>query len=180
MPYHFEYDWFSPNIPVFEQHLGAYRDTPCKVLEIGTHEGRSTTWLLENILTHFDSRVVCIDMVKQSTLEDNLIASGSPWKVQIKLGRSRDVLPDLPADEYDFAYIDGSHWTCDVLEDAILVFRKIKVGGVIAFDDYLWDDPAFNQHGTPKPAVDAFLACYGHKLEVLENGYQVWVRKLGD
>lgn len=50
----------------------------------------------------------------------------------------------------------------------------------IAFDDYLWDDPQWNQHGTPKPAIDAFLAIYREKLQLLETGWQVWVRKIED
>jgi predicted O-methyltransferase YrrM len=180
MAYKFVYDWFSPNIPVFRRILEPYSGKPCKVLEIGTHEGRSTTWLLENILTHHDSRILCIDILKEEMLEHNLGETGAPWKVELKIGPSRDILTVVPASEYDFAYVDGSHHACDVLEDAVLTFRKVKVGGIIGFDDYLWDDPNFNQHGTPKPAIDAFLACYAHKVEVIENGYQVWIRKLAD
>lgn len=180
MGYHFEYDWFSPNIGVFEKHLARLKRTPCQVLEIGTHEGRSTTWMLENILTHPDARIVAVDLLQQPNLWDNLIESGHPAKVELRIGVSRDILPTLPASAFDFAYIDGSHWPCDVLEDAVLTFRRMKGGGIMAFDDYLWDAPAFNEHGTPKVAVDAFLACYAHKLELLEQGYQVWVRKIGD
>lgn len=180
MGYRFEYDWFSPNIGVFERHLAHLKGTSCRMLEIGTHEGRSTSWLLENILTSLDARIVAVDIMQQPNLWDNLIASGGPYKVELHIGVSRDILPTLPANDFDFAYIDGSHWSCDVLEDAVLTFRRMKVGGIMAFDDYLWDDPAFNEHGTPKVAVDAFLACYAHKLELLEKGYQVWVRKIGE
>lgn len=180
MAYVFEYDWFTANIPLFERHLERYRGTRCRVLEIGTHEGRSATWMLDNILTHPSSSIVCIDLYEQSTLKSNLAQTFGPWKADVRFGYSHEILAGLENAEFDFAYVDGSHHSCDVLEDAVLTFRKVKVGGVIAFDDYQWDDPEFNQHGTPKPAIDAFLAFYSHKIEVLELDSQVWVRKTGD
>lgn len=177
MPYTFTYDWFSGNIPTFERCLGSFKDQPCNAVEIGTHEGRSATWLLTNILTHPDSRLTCLDIVEQPVLEANLVATGSRQKVNVKIGESHDMLETIPTGTLDFAYIDGSHWACDVLEDAILTFRRVRCGGIIGFDDYLWNDPQFNQNGVPKPAIDAFLANFAHKLDILEHGYQVWVRK---
>ena len=180
MSYAFAYDWFSQNIPVFEKCLMEFAGKSCRAIEIGTYEGRSTTWLIDNILTHKGSSILTIDRFKQSVLDANLKATGHNGKIDFRLGMSRDVLRELPDNEFDFAYIDGSHSSCDVLEDAVMVFRRVKEGGVIGFDDYLWDDPQFNEHGTPKPAIDAFLECYKHKLEVLDHGYQVWVRKIAN
>ena len=177
MPYQFSEDWFSSQIPVFEKHLSSFRGRPANFLEIGTYEGRSATWLLDNILTNHGSRLICIDRVQQPSLKANLEATGALSKVAFYAGLSRDGLMKLPANVFDFAYVDGSHSACDVLEDAVLVFRKIKIGGIIAFDDFLWDDPKHNQRGTPKIPIEAFLHCYSHKIEILENGYQVWIRK---
>ena len=87
------------------------------------------------------------------------------------------VLRTLPLDSYDFAYIDGCHATINVLEDAVLAFPLLKAGAIIAFDDYLWDDPKWNQEGQPKEAIDAFLSIYASKIELLHREYQVWVRK---
>jgi predicted O-methyltransferase YrrM len=175
----FQYDWFSVHIPLFERHLLSFKGIKCSFLEIGTYEGRSATRLLENILTNADSKIVCIDLYKQSNLDFNLKETGAESKVDLRIGYSRDIIIQLAGD-YDFVYIDGSHWSCDVLEDAVLAFRKVKIGGIIGFDDYLWDDPLHNQHGTPKIAIDTFLSCYAHKIEVIEHGYQVWLRKLSD
>ncbi len=179
MPYMFNFDWFSGNIPVFEKHLSPLAGQACAMLEIGTHEGRSATWLLDNILTHPDARLTCVDIHQQDNLMANLEATGQRGKVDLILGKSGDVLMNQPRESFDFIYVDGSHWSCDVLEDAVLAFRAAKVGAIIGFDDYLWDDPQYNQHGTPKPAIDAFVACYTHKLEILEDGFQLWVRKTG-
>jgi predicted O-methyltransferase YrrM len=180
MTYQFQYDWFSVHIPLFQRLLGEFAGKPANALEIGTHEGRSATWLLTNILTHPQARLLSIDIFEQHVLRENLREAGAELRADVRIGYSRDVLHSVPPATFDFAYIDGSHWACDVLEDAVTVFRRVKTGGLIGFDDYLWDDPAFNLHGTPKPAIDAFLSCYAHKLAVLEKGYQVWIRKLAD
>jgi hypothetical protein len=74
-------------------------------------------------------------------------------------------------------YVDGSHSAVNVLEDAVLSFMLAKPGAIIAFDDYLWDDPEFNRDGTPKVSIDAFTNIYGKRIEILEYGEQVWVRK---
>lgn len=39
---------------------------------------------------------------------------------------------------FDLVYIDGSHYSHDVLSDAVLSFPLLKVGGHMLFDDYLW------------------------------------------
>jgi len=175
---HFKADWFSHNIPHFERHLAHLRDTPCRALEVGTHEGRSTTWLLQNVLTHREARIDCVDICVQDNLWDNIKAAGGLQKVTLHRAASAEALRLLPLGAFDFVYIDGAHATLNVLEDAVLAFRLAKAGGVIAFDDYLWDDPTANQNGTPKPAIDVFLQVYGLDVEALEHGYQVWVRKL--
>lgn len=55
-------DWFSANIPRFNIHLAHMRDKEnLNFLEIGSFEGRSTGWLLENVLTHDSSKIICID-----------------------------------------------------------------------------------------------------------------------
>ena len=180
MAYTFDHDWFSWNIPSFERFLLPRKGKPIHAMEVGSHEGRSAVWMLENVLTHPEAKLTCIDYKEDPHLAPNLAATGAASKVDVRIGYSRDVLSATPYGVFDVAYIDGSHWACDVLEDAVLAFRRLKVGGIIAFDDYLWDDPAFDEHGTPKVAIDAFLACYAHKLEVLERGHQVWVRKTAD
>jgi hypothetical protein len=100
--------------------------------------------------------------------------------VRLHEGFSRSILRRLPERGYDFIYVDGSHSTSDVLEDAVLSFGNLRTGGIVAFDDYLWDDPKFNQHGTPKAAVDAFLAVFARKVELLHQAHQVWLRKTED
>ena len=176
----FQYDWFTWNTPFFEKYLAHLRGKPCQALEVGCHEGRASTWMLQNILTHPDSRLTAIDLYLQENFWDNIKSAGGLEKTQLIVKPSREALRQLPFSKYDFIYIDASHWTIDVLEDAVLSFRLAKVGGVIGFDDYLWDDERWNQESTPKAAIGVFLKIYKAKIELLEQNQQVWVRKLAD
>jgi predicted O-methyltransferase YrrM len=176
----FTHDWFSSKKGQFEKFLSSVAGGPCRLLEIGCHEGRSTCWLLQNIATHAESTITCVDTTLQPSFHANVAAARGESKTNFIQGLSRLVLRRLPLDSYDFVYVDGGHRTVDVMEDAILSFRLLKVGGILAFDDYKWDDSRLRKEGLPRPAIDAFLKIYAAHIEVLAKGYQVWVRKIRD
>jgi predicted O-methyltransferase YrrM len=185
----FTQDWFSQNIPIWSRLLAGLRGREnVRVLEIGVFEGRSTCWLLENILTGPGATVDCIDTFEGSmehaemdlsSLRDRFEANISPWRerVGIHVGKSADILPGLSG-PYDFLYIDGSHTAPDVLADAVLAWRLAAADAILIFDDYAWpryrDQPWLH----PKLAVDSFLACHAGWHEILEKGYQLAIRKL--
>jgi hypothetical protein len=83
----------------------------------------------------------------------------------------------LPWNEFDAAYLDGSHIAADVLEDAVLTWRLLKPGGVLIFDDYRWDLYRDSVR-SPGPGIDAFLAGFAGQYDVLHKDYQVILRKL--
>ena len=74
-------------------------------------------------------------------------------------------------------YIDASHEADDTLLDAMMAWKGVKKGGVIIFDDYLWDAFPLDSPHHPKPGVDAFLAVYAHELKVVHSGYQLMAQK---
>ncbi|TAL80793.1 MAG: class I SAM-dependent methyltransferase [Beijerinckiaceae bacterium] len=178
MAHIFSSDWFEANRWQFEQqtaHLSPNGEH--QFLEIGSYEGRSACWLLDRFpLAH----ITCVDIHEQPTFWHNIGESNGAGRVSLHLGQSRDVLRQLERDVFDFVYIDGCHHTVPVLEDAVLAFRLAKVGALIGFDDYLWNDPAYNSEGTPKDAIDAFLRVYGYKVSVRAKNYQVWLTKSAD
>jgi predicted O-methyltransferase YrrM len=176
----FTADWFSGNIPSFWKHLKSLQGTACSMLEIGCFEGRAATWLLQNIATSPDSRLLCLDCNDQPHFAANIRQAAGEKRTEFRRGFSREILRTLPFASYDFIYIDGGHGSTDVLEDAVQSYRLARPGAIIAFDDYLWNDPQHNEHGVPKPAIDAFTTLYAKKIEVLESGYQVGLRKLTD
>jgi predicted O-methyltransferase YrrM len=189
--YHFTQDWFSGNIPVWESVLAPYKGRPSvQYLEVGLYEGRSAVWMLENVLTHPTSHLTGID-VFQGPLKDrcleNLRRSGAGGRVTTIVEPSQVVLRRLPLETFDIIYIDGSHATSDVLEDAVLSYRLLKPGGVLIFDDYRWSGALTRGPEThdapsdfPKAAIDRFIQCFRLHLEVVynsRNGNQLIVRK---
>ena len=69
--YTFTSDWFLHNQLSWDIHLEEFKNKPnLNFLEIGSYEGRSTIWLLENVLTDPSSKITCIDLF-DGTLEEN-------------------------------------------------------------------------------------------------------------
>jgi hypothetical protein len=195
--YKFTVDFFSTNIDTWRQSLARFEHRPgLHFLEIGSFEGLSACWLLNNILTSDDSRLTCVDtfdfagqgtfylqdqgtetMSIEERFDFNVKLAGGAHKVRKIVGQSRDALRSLPRSEYDYIYIDGSHIAADVLEDAVLSWPLLKLGGLMTFDDYQWDgDP--NPINRPGMAVDAFLTVFKTRYKLIHKGYQVTVEKL--
>src|SRR5215212_4787789 len=54
-------DWFSRNLPEWRELLLSLNRKPCRLLEIGSYEGRSSFWMVDNLLSHRDSSLTCVD-----------------------------------------------------------------------------------------------------------------------
>jgi glycosyltransferase involved in cell wall biosynthesis/predicted O-methyltransferase YrrM len=196
--YEFTQDWFSINLPVWQHFLTNFVNMPdLRVLEIGSWEGRSTCWMLDNLLTHPTARITCVDTFEGSvehevlldrdvvrTIEQrfdgNIAKTGSAEKVRKMVGSSQSVLRSLIPNSYHLAYIDASHVAADVLEDTLLTWRLVKVGGTIIFDDYGFQFPEGVTELPPKIALDAFMAVFKHKIRLIHQGYQVLIEKTAE
>jgi predicted O-methyltransferase YrrM len=190
----FTVDWHSHNIPHWRRILERYRGQPnVRALEIGSFEGRSTVWLLENILTHETAYIDCIDTFEGSVehrrmgldlkdLHVQFLMNIGPHRdrVSVFTGPSQDILRDrwLTLGPYDFIYIDGSHKSADVLEDAVLSFRLLKIGGLIIFDDYMWNGGGPTEFDNPRRGVEAFYYAYQNQLERTHVYYQAVFQKV--
>jgi hypothetical protein len=64
-----------------------------------------------------------------------------------------------------------------VLCDAVGAFQLLKIGGVMVFDDYTWEDMP-DVLDRPKTGIDAFMACFAKQIEILGIGYQVAIKKI--
>ncbi len=182
-------DWFSQNIARFNYFLNhMFGKENIKVLEIGSYEGLSTNWILDNVLTHDSSKIYCVDTFEGSMEHDdgnkkNLYErflnniSDKKQQVEVFRGPSREMLlkDEVRKNKYDFIYIDGSHQAKDVLEDAILSWELLKDEGIMIFDDYLWQP--FAPQFCPKIAIDSFLLCYEGNYKLLERSTQVVIQK---
>ena len=166
------------------------------MLQIGAHAGKASKWILNNITK--TSTLTDIDTWEGSLTSEGHLDNHNPdtpyellfddavrgHQNSIKFkGTSSDYFISISDKKeiYDFIYIDGSHKSKDVYEDAISSYKHLKSGGIIAFDDYMWEidkDPNL----IPYYAINRFLEEYD--LITLINGEsglsdwpQVWVLK---
>lgn len=182
--YEFTEDWFSNNIPRWEKHFKALikkgKEQPLNALELGSFEGRSTVWTLENILTHPQSHITCVDSYQSlKSTKQRFLRNTSKFGNKVKLisKETRDALksPEVLTQKYDFIYVDASRHSKNVLEDAILALPLLKVGGYMVFDDYTSSKD--HDYVCPKKGIDAFLDIFHDELKVENTSWQVILRK---
>lgn len=183
---------------------------PTKILEVGSYEGASTCYLIDSLAPKNDIEIHCIDsweggiehksrgMVETDMLEVekrflnnthiSLARVEKSVDLQIHKGYSDVELAKLlvcgKQNYFDFIYVDGSHQAPDVLCDALLSFRLLREGGVMAFDDYLWAENlsyGIDPIRCPKMAIDAFTNIYCRKIRVLSAPlYQLYIKKVAN
>lgn len=184
-PNWFEY-WAKP---FFEKHLQEFAGKPVTFLQIGVYCGDASVWMCDNILTDRCAFLYDVDTWEGSNEEAHKVINfedvfdyyvsrvDQDNKVEV-YRQTSDVFflrhRMFDTSQFDFVYIDGSHETDQVLRDAVNAEQVLKVGGVMAFDDYTWG----TGRNIPKPAIDAFLRCYENKIEIIEKSSQVWIRKI--
>ena len=194
--YKFSQDWFSRNLAIWQEYLMCFRNQPdLNILEIGSWEGRSTCWLLNNILTHPSSQITCIDTFEggggteleasdtkesiEARFDFNIALTESIAKVTKIVNKSRAALREIPFDSFDIIYIDGSHLACDVLEDTLLSWGLLKIGGLMIFDDY---DHVFRElpNQNTKIGIDAFMTSFCNKIQLVHQSHQIILKKIAD
>jgi len=173
----FSTDWFSRHIPVWTRFLGPLAGRALRSLEVGSYDGRSAVWLLQNVLTHPDSELSCVDTWDDGEVRrrfrSNMAETGRRSQVVECVGDSATALKAVQG-VFDFIYIDGNHEARCVLMDAALCWTLLKPGGILVFDDYGWNGPV---EFPPQHAIDVFLQLWMTQIEVLHKGYQVFVRR---
>ena len=192
--YSFTKDWFHWAPEVWEQ-LAPQLPARRSFLEIGSYEGRSTVWTVENMLED-GGAITCIDTWEggeehvltgedmaqaEATFRFNVSLARSKFperEVRKAKGTSYEFLSSLATQKaaFDFIYIDGSHIAKDVLTDACMAWPLLKKDGIMVFDDYLWGEPRDALH-RPKLAVDAFVNLFAEEVQTVHTGYQYIVRR---
>jgi len=192
----FTHDWFAVRIPAWERQVGGRfaGKAGLRFLEIGSFEGRSACWLLENVLKDPSSRLTCVDpFVGESgglassdidapaapyeeTFDHNVRAIGAADRVTKIRAPSAVALRTLPLGAFDCIYVDGSHLAQDVLRDLVMSWDLLKDGGVLAIDDYVWKTTR-EPLATPRPAIDAFMSIFYGEYLMLEQGSHVMLQK---
>jgi predicted O-methyltransferase YrrM len=158
-------------------------------LEIGTFHGANAISVNKSYAKHKDSKIYCIDPwvdyseypeykgkqdINYDIFINNISNTNEVSKFIINRGFSNQIIPTFKDNKFDIIYIDGNHEPEFVLEDAVLSFRKLKVGGYMIFDDYGWGGPDLTKKG-----IDGFLSGYHKRIKFLGNANtQVFIQKI--
>ena len=189
-------DWFSNTIVNFEYIKFNHKSDFNRILEIGCHEGRSTCWMLQNMLSDTGT-ITCIDPFANYHI--NPFTGEKPtedrtWENRFRVNTAEVKKPEQNIDvhvalsfptlakfiveqrEFDFVYIDGNHCCDAVMADAVMAWSLLKPGGFMLFDDYLFEDePDVLDRG--KIAIDAFCTSFSRQLDFYFINYQLAIRK---
>jgi predicted O-methyltransferase YrrM len=199
--YEYTTDWFSWSPPIWAQIIHQLPRRK-RFLEIGSFEGRSAVWLIENAVED-GGELFCVDTweggeehkvqghdmsaVEQRFHRNVTLALNKAKPKTVKFYSFRDksanalagmlaTTPDT-REPFDFIYIDGSHQAPDVITDACMSWEFLAVGGVMVFDDYGWGEPLPPTH-KPKLAIDAFIDIYKERLHLIHKSYQLIIQKM--
>ena len=181
--------WFVRNIDISMKILqNLFKDKPVKILEIGSHEGRSAIWMLNNLCCLEGSSLTSIDSYKvddttspvetytYKLFQHNMSLCKERKKFDQHIGYSKDILPKLVEQNkiYDIIYVDGSHLMDDVFTDMTYSNQMLRKGGIM-----LLDDVGFNQNSVQSVmgAIKKFLAEYPDLYTVILKEWQWMLKK---
>jgi predicted O-methyltransferase YrrM len=183
------------------------RMMPRKILEIGSYEGASVCYLIGRLAHAHPLEIHCLDTWEGSSRHKDagidmaavetrfhrntqtaMRRAAHGVRLAVHKGRSDLSLAKLISENlsgyFDLIYIDGSHEAADVLADAVMSFKLLKVGGMMIFDDYLWaENPPSGADPLrcPKLAIDAFTNCNFRKIRIHPvRLYQLYVEKVAN
>jgi len=175
--------WYSGNyffwLKAFDTLKCNYQDS-LNILEIGSWEGVSASFLMRRFP---ESQLTCVDTWKGSdelqsdneeTIEflnlieknfNNNLSQFSDRLNKIKMS-SNDYFQsvEISGQYFDIIYVDGSHFADDVLMDVLQAWKRLKAGGIMICDDFMWQ---FYKNPYHNPAR-ALISFYNLKCEELE------------
>jgi predicted O-methyltransferase YrrM len=189
--YVFTHDYFAGHIPTWQCWFDTtIQQRPIRILEVGSWQGGSALWLLDQVIAERGGSITCVDTWEGSSehaflgplglnLEElfdaNISRSGHGQHVQKHQGCSQDVLPQLAGQFFDFIYIDGAHEADLVLQDALNAHPLLAPGGFLVFSDLAYSCADAQQN--PTHGINTFLELAGDAYEEIERGTQLLLRR---
>jgi hypothetical protein len=183
-------NWFaSTAMKNFEERLVPFKGKPnLQFLQLGAYTGDASIWLMENILTDESSVLFDVDTWEGSDEQahhemdfDRVFnfyrKRTSKYNPRLRWFRGTTLnYLRYDTEKYDFIYIDADHTATGVLLDAELSWDLLKSGGILAFDDYQWNDGK-GDFFRPEHGINAFLHRHKDELNPILKGWQLWVSK---
>lgn len=179
-------------IPALKEFVGK----KINFLEIGVFACSTSRWLLKNILTHPESKLIGIDPWERSYFGHRDVRDDKSWndvlgsielikndfgnKVEMIKGYSYEVLlrDAIREMKFDGIYIDGDHTYDSVMKDFDLSWPLLNVGGVLIFDDYILKDRSTGGYILGmQESIDKILKDHNEEYTLLFKNRQVGIKK---
>jgi len=159
-----------------------------QILEIGSFEGYSALYFLENFP---NSTITCVDIWQNneqqekfnlSEVEINFDKNTKEYKNNLKKYKQ-------PSDYffkntknklnyYDIIYIDGNHYYKTVFKDVINSFTALKIDGIMILDDFIGYNFYKEYNNNPIGAIIPFINIYYKKIKILKITQQIIIQKI--
>jgi len=165
-----------------------------KILEIGVYTGISIVEILNQVP---ESTATVIDAWEDYYEHDNVVHADTPVlkaseaeklfyentismnnRITVRKGKSSDKLLELFRlnETFNFIYVDASHRCLDVYLDAMIAWKLLKIGGIMAFDDYRFNNG--DTLNSPYEAIEQFKKNYSEDFVLLAEDYRVYIKKI--
>jgi len=188
--YIFEFmDAFSPNINMWLSFFKKKKlhEKELNYLEVGSFEGRSSVFILENLINakcFFVDPFEIYDEMTDSTGQKEFIKIYHNFLKNINNFTNRTNVFKGTSDNFfiknqimfDLIYVDGSHFGEDVYKDAKNSFNYLNSKGYIIFDDFFWHffDTVYEN---PLGGIFKFLIEYKKSLKITYVSNQLIIQK---
>jgi len=156
------------------------------ILEIGCYEGLSSVFFADNLLSHPDSSMICVDPFmtletndhrdflknnEEENFDYNIKRCSNSEKITVHKITS-DKFFETNRSTFNFIYIDGCHEPDFITRDMKNSFDVLEPGGIMWMDDYCGGDGV-----RIKSAMNNFLKEYEGKYSLIHSGYQLAIKK---
>ena len=173
---------FIHSINLFDTHLSSLANGKnLLALEVGNDFGMSACWLLDKILTHPSAKLVCIDNPINKYLAENISRTGAKDRVTLQEGNIPKRLASLKPLTIDIAHLQYRHRQCKYVNDnTALAWKAMKVGGIMIFSGYGWQNPGAPDKDVKK-GVDLFLQSVEGNWEKIAHypgNFKLIIRKI--
>ena len=176
--------WFCNNLNFLSN---SFKDVISinNILEIGSYEGRSALFFLNNFN---DSYIHCVDTWSGSDEHDNFDFSSieKNFDLNTSIFQSINRLKKFKmtsnefflnnAKKYDLIFVDGDHSSAQVKIDINNSWNILNKGGYLILDDYMWwfyKDLKKN----PSTSINSFIISHISEISSLKIWHQVIIKK---
>lgn len=183
----FTQNWNEELTNVLEKIYPINPVEPMVCVEIGSFEGKGSIKIIEKMCVNPNSLLYCVDPWEDKYVNNELFSNLDHYFIGqyerfknntkgihkiIELRGQSDFVIDKIEHLVDFAFIDGDHSEKQVYKDGVMMFEKMRNGGIMVFNDYGW---IHNGENCGK-GIDRFLEEYKDNIDILYKKYNVAVR----